>query len=51
MRKAKHEIDYWRVTIVYKDGEASANRVFNDLDRAKAMLHGFYEPWLARAAA
>jgi hypothetical protein len=34
-RKTKRKRDYWRVVIVYTDNETSANRVFNDLDRAK----------------
>jgi hypothetical protein len=34
-KKAKRKHDYWRVVVVYVDNETSANRVFNDLDRAK----------------
>lgn len=33
--KAKRKHNYWRVVIVYTDNETSANRVFNDLERAK----------------
>jgi hypothetical protein len=33
--KAKRKHNYWHVIIVYTDEETSANRVFNDLDRAK----------------
>jgi hypothetical protein len=35
MRKAKRKHNYWRVVIVYVDGESSGNRVFRDLNRAK----------------
>ena len=38
--KAKRELHYWRVVIVYSDNETSGNRVFKD--RAKA------ERWAAR---
>ncbi|MBV9887539.1 MAG: hypothetical protein JO119_13410 [Acidobacteria bacterium] len=34
-RRAKPKHNYWRVVIVYVDGETSGNRVFKDLDRAK----------------
>jgi hypothetical protein len=34
-KKAKRKLDYWRVVIVYTNGETTGNRVFKDLDRAK----------------
>jgi hypothetical protein len=39
-KKAKRELHYWRVVIVYSDNETSGNRVFKD--RGKA------EQWAAR---
>ena len=34
-QKVNRKIDYWRVTIVYKDGESSGNRVFADRTKAE----------------
>jgi hypothetical protein len=33
-KKSKRKIDYWRVVIVYSDGETSANRIFKDKNKA-----------------
>jgi hypothetical protein len=33
-KKTERKIDYWRVVIVYSNGETSANRVFKDRDKA-----------------
>ena len=33
--KANRRLNYWRVVIVFTNNETSANRVFNDLERAK----------------
>jgi hypothetical protein len=33
-KKTERKIEYWRVVIVYSDGETSANRVFKDRNKA-----------------
>jgi hypothetical protein len=33
-KDAERKIDYWRVVIVYSNGETSANRVFRDRNKA-----------------
>jgi hypothetical protein len=33
-KKNLRKIDYWRVVIVYSDGETSANRIFKDRNKA-----------------
>jgi hypothetical protein len=33
-KKSEPQIDYWRVVIVYSNGETSANRIFRDRDKA-----------------
>lgn len=38
--KAKRELHYWRVVVVYSDDETSGNRVFKEHDKA--------EQWAAR---
>jgi hypothetical protein len=35
-QKKSRKIDYWRVVIVYSNGETSANRVFRDRNKAVA---------------
>ena len=32
--KSKRTTDYWRVVILYSDGETSANRIFKDQNKA-----------------
>jgi hypothetical protein len=32
--ESERKIEYWRVVIVYSDGETSANRVFRDRTKA-----------------
>jgi hypothetical protein len=38
-QKVKRKIDYWRVVIVYSNGETSANRIFRDRKKAAAWAH------------
>jgi hypothetical protein len=33
-KKFQRTIDYWRVVVVYLDGETSANRIFKDQNKA-----------------
>jgi hypothetical protein len=35
-KKSERRIDYWRVVIVYSNGETSANRIFRDRNKAAA---------------
>jgi hypothetical protein len=32
--ESERKIEYWRVVVVYSDGETSANRVFRDRNKA-----------------